>query len=233
VVAYVLATTAGDDAIICSGPVAAAVALQSCGDLARRADASGETIMTPGPDHQLAAKIAGALRPVSTARATIGSLGGDRVGRATKATAVARAETGAIEALKRLGPPARYQPAITSLTTALQREETKLTTLANEARANNATSYPAAVRSVTVASHVLAGAAAALASYQLGVPTFGALRLAGSLPTPVTSGLPPVSSTTTQQTTTSPPPVQQNPPQYTPQHTNPAPQQTTHTTPGA
>jgi hypothetical protein len=231
VVAYVLPTTVGDDAIICHGPTSAAVALQSCGDLARRADASGETILAPGPDRQLAAGIASALRPVATARAAVRSLGGDAAARAQKAAGIAKAELRAVEALKPLATPPRYRAGVASLTTALQHEATEFTTLADDAHANNLTAYPGAAKGVMAASRLLAGAATTLAmEYQLGVRSLRMLSIGSSLPSKSVAPSEPsgtaTQQTTTQQTTTQhtptttyqpnpPPPTATTPPTYT------------------
>ena len=232
-IAYVLPTTVGDDAIICQGPPSAAVGLQSCGELARRADASGATILAPGPDHRLAAGIAKALQPVAKAGSTLNGLGGDATARAQKASGVAQAEMAAITALKKLATQPRYEPAVTNLTTALQNEAKELTTLAKDARANNLSAYPGAVKGVTAASRAMAGAAGTLASYRLDIPSFSVLSLASSLPSssqplevPVTgsgSSTPSSSAAATQTTSSTPytPPAQASSP------ATPPPTQTT------
>ena len=104
----------GDDAIICQGPASAAVALQACGELARRAHAAGEKFIPPGPDGQLAREMAGALQPVGTARAKVHSLGGEPPARAETAAGVAQAELEAVKALKELAKPPRYGSAWTA-----------------------------------------------------------------------------------------------------------------------
>jgi hypothetical protein len=233
-VVFVLPTTVGDDAIICQGPPSAAVELQSCGELSMRADASGATILAPGPDLQLATGIARALRPVATALASLHGLGGNPPGRAQKASGVSRAELGAIAALKQLAKPPRYGPAVASLTTALQNEATKFTALANAARVNNLGAYPGAVKGVTAASRALGGVVGTLASYRLDVPNFSALSLVSSLPPsspppggPVFgSGSPTQStstgSTTPTQSTPDTVPVNPGPPAPPPTQTTPA-----------
>ena len=233
VVAYVLPTTVGDDAIICHGPTSAAVALQSCGDLARRADASGETILMPGPDRRLAAGIASALRPVATARAGVRGLGGPATIRAREASSVATAEAAAIKALKRLSRPPRYQPTVATLSAALEHEGSGFTTLANDARSDNLNAYPGAVKDFTASSRALAGAVAAIADYQLGVPSMRALSISSSLPAKPVSPPPPTTSATLTSPSTTPtipstptipyiPPSTSPPPSTTPTVTTPA-----------
>ena len=222
VVAYVLPTAVGDDAIICHGPTSAAVALQSCGDLARRADASGEEILMPGPDRRLAAGIASALRPVATARAGVRSLAGPANIRAREASRVATAEAEAIKTLKRLSRPPRYEPTVATLTAALQHEESGFTTLADDARSDNLSAYSGAAEGIMAASRALADAVATAADYQLGVPSLRALSVNGFLPARPVSPPPTTSSTPASPSTTATIPSTPTIP-YIPPSTSPPP----------
>ena len=201
VTAYVLATTAGDDAIICQGPAGAAVMLQSCGELAKNARASGEAFLSPGPDQHLASEIASTLRPVVRARAGVHSLAGDPASRAQKAAGVAEAELGAAKALKDLATPPRYQPVVASLITALQHEGTQFAVLAHDANSKIRNAYSSTAKGLTPASRGLADVLRRLTTYQFAAPSLGFLSLTASLPAPQHHPNPPPTTPTTTPTT--------------------------------
>ncbi len=244
VAAYVLATTVGDDAIICQGPASAAVALQYCGDLARRAHSSGETFLQPGPDHTLAVEITSALKQASAAREAVDGLKGAPQTRAQKASRVAQAESQAATTLNGLDVPQRYRQAVGRLITALRSEAAAFRKLANSARADSRSGYPGAVKGVTAASLALAASARALATYQLGAFSVGVVSFDSSLPVtkrphpPAPQPRPPVTSPTTTPTTPPPTTPTTTPttvpvPTPPPPSTSPGPSSTTTTFPAS
>src|SRR5205085_7524663 len=90
-----------------------------------------------------------------------------------------RAETSALATLRGLSPPPRYRQPMAALVKAIGNEAAVFEALAKAGRSNNRGAYASAVRRMSAASRGLSGASRRVATYQLGVPEFGVLRLAG------------------------------------------------------
>jgi CHAT domain len=234
VVAYVLATSAGDGAIICGGPAAAAGGFASCRALAERASVTAETILAPGADRQLAQAIVGPLIAVKAIRSTVSALRGPLPARAEQTADASQAEDRAAASLRKLSPPPRYQKAVAQLAAALHGEATTFTALARAAQSNNRGAYTGAVREISTVSRTLDTVTRRVEIYELGVPELVALRLSG--PPPISKhvgGTPLALAPASTTTPVSPPTTTSTPVVPAVQHTTPytPPGPTTITTP--
>ncbi len=228
VVAYVLPTAVGDGVIICKGPASAVLTLQSCGELATRAEAPGATILPPGPDRALALKIAPALKEVKAVRSTAQSLHGALSTRRQTTRNVYLTEAHATAALMKLSPPPRYREAVERVTKALSQEAAGFFALAKAADSNDPAAYSGALGLVSRGSRALDDATVGIRSYHFGVPQLDVLHLTGPPPiqqkitaNPPAGGhrTPPNSPVTTTTTTTTPPVYTQPQPTYVPPQT--------------
>jgi RND superfamily putative drug exporter len=178
-VARIIPTSAFDLAILCSAAGGDLAAGESCAGVAGLAAVNGVAVLPPGPEPQLAATLAGTLKPLGPARARLGTLdpaAGARL--ATAAIQTARLEQVALAGLAGLPLPARNLPAVTAFEGALHAEAGGLQALARRIGRDPA-ALAAARTSTVAASEQLTAAAAALVAEGFKLPPLHALGDAG------------------------------------------------------
>lgn len=194
--AYIVPTTAGDLAIMCSAPGPAVARLHSCTTLASAATVTGAQLLTPGPDSSLSADV---TRGVTAAAGARGNLKGLQAGklsdRASAAQGIAKADASAASSLAAVSVPARYQHSVAALESALRAEGTAFSALAAAAQRNDGNGYTAAGKNVMTASQLVAAAASTLRADGLTLPALASLKVPGVPAPPKKKAAAPASST--------------------------------------
>jgi hypothetical protein len=224
----VIPTADADLGIVCSAPFAGGANFSTCTNLARKAKVSGVAVIAPGPVHAFADAVNKSLAQPLAIRNGLHGLKGKFSARATEANRLSAAELKAAKAVAGTSTPRRYAKAIAALVAALRGEANQFTALGKAAHASNRSSYSRAVGAVDSASRRLQAATKALAPYDLGFRSFGALALAGPppappAPAPSSSGSSPAPSTPTPAPTTPAPAPTPTTPAPTPTATTPPP----------
>jgi uncharacterized membrane protein YgcG len=190
--AFIIPTTSRDLAILCTSTSTAAA--RSCASLATAAALSGAQLLAPGPDAALAGALARSVTPAATARRNLKGLqAGKLTDRAAPARAMSKADDAAATSLVQQSVPVRYQPAVSSLASALRAEAAALGALGSAAQHNDRKGYAGAAKDVTGASQKLAAAAGALRADGMALPALGTLAVP-RLPAPPKPSPPPASS---------------------------------------
>jgi Protein kinase domain len=227
VIVYVIPTVGSDLAIVCQGPSVDTVPLRSCASLASSARVAGLELLPPGADAKLAAALTEELAPVAAARHDLAGLGANQLrSRSLRAGRIAQAEKRGIASLSSLHSPARNEPAVTALKTALRSEDMAFLALDHASQAGDRRSYAAARAQVLAASRRLNAAAVELGDEGFKMSSLTALKLPGlppaprtkslhtSSPSPTPTGVSPITSTPTdtrKPSTRLPAPVQIKP----------------------
>jgi hypothetical protein len=185
--ALVLPAASGDLAVICSA--SSAPLLSKCASAASGARTSNLQLLPPGPDASLGARLTGILKPVASARSSLGKLDQSTLGgRVGPARHLAAAELKAAHAIQALREPGRYGHEVAALVGALDRESSAFSRLASAASASNRGAYTSDLKAVGTASRRLQSAGAALKPARLGIPQFSTLNLAAPPTPPSSSG---------------------------------------------
>ncbi|HEY5197251.1 MAG TPA: MMPL family transporter [Solirubrobacteraceae bacterium] len=174
-VTRVIPTAGSDLAILCSSAATDVTAGQSCAGVAALVAVHGVAVLPPGPDAELEAGLAAALKPVAAARGRLGSLeitGGRTL--ATLAGQTAGLEQAALAGVAELPLPGRNRPAVGALEGALRGESVRLKALAGViAKAPH--QFPGARAAVVAASAQVHAAAAGLLLEGLATAPLGPL----------------------------------------------------------
>jgi actin-like ATPase involved in cell morphogenesis len=185
--ALVLPAASGDLAVICSA--SSAPSLSKCASVASGARTSNLQLLPPGPDASFGARLTGILKPVASARSSLGKLDQSTLGgRVGPARHLAAAELKAAHAIQALREPGRYGHEAAALVGALDRESSAFSRLASAASASNRGAYTSELKTVGTAGRRLQSAGAALKPARLGIPQFSTLKLAAPPPPPSSSG---------------------------------------------
>ncbi|HTW11370.1 MAG TPA: hypothetical protein VME01_01395, partial [Solirubrobacteraceae bacterium] len=183
-VAYVVATTRADAAVICAAGASGAT-LQACRKLAARTKLGSSQLLAPGSDVALGATLNSTLGPVSLARSGLRRLTGAFSVRARKATRVAAAESKAAAAIAAITSVPRYSSQLALLAAALRAEQRAFNRLSGAARRSDRSAYSTAVADVKRASAHLAAVRTMFTGLGMRLPALAPLRFAGP-PKPVT-----------------------------------------------
>jgi serine/threonine protein kinase len=177
--AYVVPTTTGDAAIICTAPAGR----EPCATLARTATLTGVQVMAVGPDHGVSRPIDRALTRLVGARRRSGRLSERPLtARARPAGSLAGSETAAAGAISRVKAPPRFSHAIAATSNALHQQAAAVSGLEGAAARDDRRAYTTALSRVSATNSRVTDALRALSGAGLTSVSLTPLRLTGLPP---------------------------------------------------